>query len=350
MEQGGLMESGFCTVGKDEESAPLTLANVMSYDEMQLAALMGMSVPTHFINSGGRGNQGSPQKAGSFIPQGVYVGLVGARFERKGLMEWQHCVISASQNTAENGYGDAGGNSERAHLLRAWAKLYAPALDGAQSLPLAEEAKEEDLAQLQRSVEPAFLHRRIFKERLRLVIEPFLLDANARAAKANTTAYCHIVGLGLGVWAIHLEQKQLMLQVYHELLHTLPLSAVSDIDFSWFPNCREMNGIRSGATISEGPNAGKITITFSKRDPAQLLERESAHKLLVAQYAWDSNAYPGNEYWSGMLSASGDPAAACCSHIPELQNPDVNVEHVCGANVKVIGGAVHQPTLIKELE
>ena len=26
-------------------------------------------------------------------------------------------------------------------------------------------------------------------------------------------------------------------------------------------------------------------------------------------------------FWIGQLAASGDPAAACCSHIAELQNP-----------------------------
>ena len=58
----------------------------------------------------------------------------------------------------------------------------------------------------------------------------------------------------------------------------------------------------------------------------------------MLQYAWDGNAYPGNEYWTGMLSASGDPAAACCSLIPELQNPDINTEALTGENAVVCGG------------
>ena len=52
-------------------------------------------------------------------------------------------------------------------------------------------------------------------------------------------------------------------------------------------------------------------------------------------FAWDGNAYIGNEYWDGMLSASGDPAAASCSFIPELLNPDINPAISGKTNLKV---------------
>ena len=53
-------------------------------------------------------------------------------------------------------------------------------------------------------------------------------------------------------------------------------------------------------------------------------------------FAWDGNAYVGNEYWEGgrMLTASGDPAAASCSFIPELLNPDIN-PNISGGNLHV---------------
>merc|ERR1719334_1479508 len=45
--------------------------------------------------------------------------------------------------------------------------------------------------------------------------------------------------------------------------------------------------------------------------------------LLVAAYAWDMASFVGNEYWIGKLKASMDPAAACCSTIPYIQNAEI---------------------------
>ena len=82
--------------------------------------------------------------------------------------------------------------------------------------------------------------------------------------------------------------------------------------------------------------ANSVAFRFSSRNPAAKLTGADAGKLLVAQFAWDANAYVGNEFWKGMLSASGDPAAACCSTIAELFVPEIN------PNVATLRGTVEQ--------
>ena len=56
--QGGFDSIGTATEGTASAHPDLVLANYMSYDEIALAALVGVSTPTHFINAGGRFNQG----------------------------------------------------------------------------------------------------------------------------------------------------------------------------------------------------------------------------------------------------------------------------------------------------
>jgi hypothetical protein len=361
MPSGTSGAGGWELVGTDEEgqsthAASLNLASVMSYDEVALSALVSVAVPTHFINSGGRVNRGVPGAPGTFERKGVYTGCVGARFERPGRMEWAHLIVTPEQNTAANGYGpsqpalEAGASPMRVALLGAWARFY-----GLDHLPTAAEAWERYSSQGDRAyielsphlgsaAGPALLDAELFVRRIRASAEPFLLDANRRAAEAGTAAYVLVVGLGLGAWQVHHGQGVLTMRAYEQILAEHSLPSLGVLDFSWFPaDCIQCGGSTHGTPFSSAaqPNT-KPTILFSKRDPAAPLPpRDDPSSqppyLMVSMYAWDGNSYPGNEFWLGELSASGDPAAACCSCIGLLQNPDINPERMSGDAALVYG-------------
>jgi hypothetical protein len=301
---------GFETIGTKNERSPLILKDYLSYDEMGLAALIGVSVPTYFINNGARDNQGTKGANDSYEKEGIYAGLVGARFEKPGYMEWQHILITPEQNTQKNGYGLTASNQG---LLALWSNVYG------EKFPTFEEAKKDTSGRYILLNNGSYFDKIVYKKRMRLVVEPFLNDANKRATQ-NKKAYVHIVGLGLGVWQIDERQAQYMLDACAQVIQENTLPHISDIDFSWFDAATQQYKDK----IIQVGRENNINIIFSKRNPADKLTGNNSGKLIVACYAWDGNSYPGNEYWAGMLTASGDPAAACCSTIAELQNPMIN--------------------------
>lgn len=305
---------GFEAIGTPAEQPPLVLEDYLSYDEMQVAALLGVSTPTFFINNGNRNNKGTVDAAGTYEESGIYAGLVGARFEKPSLMEWQHMIVTPQQNTPEHGYGKNTPSINHASLLLSlWQQFYN------ETFPTFDQAAADTSGRYIQINRSMYLDSAVYKKRLQRVIEPFLLDANRRGKDKKKKVYCHAVGLGLGVWQRSTQQARLMLEVYADLLEKYAFAYISDIDFSWFPK-----ECQTAATLKQLASHPTVKTQFSQRNPADKLTGEHAGKLLVAMYAWDGNAYPGNEYWDCYLNASGDPAAACCSTIAELQNPLIN--------------------------
>jgi hypothetical protein len=265
----------------------LTLENYLSYDEIMLSSLLGVSGPSFFINNGSRGNCARPAREGSYQSRGVIVGLVGSRFEREHRMDSVHILPPPKP------------------------KEITPPLQD----PVISTMIEAFFGGIRDTTQEFDVP--MYKARTRITADIFLLEANARAAQAGKKAWAYVVGLGLGVWQYYQQQREWFVEVFEEAIAELDLAHIGTVEFAYINNLPEAV---EKAVMRTGAQKG-IRVVFSRRNPAEKLEGD---ELLVLSYAWDGNAFPGNEYWSGSLAGSGDPAAACMSTIAELHNPLVN--------------------------
>jgi hypothetical protein len=282
----------------------LTLENYLSYDEIMLSSLLGVSGPSQFINTGSRDNRARPAPEGSSEPRGIIVGLVGARFERPNRMDSVH-ILPQHLSPAEK--------AEETRTLQD------PAIS----------AMIQTFLGAPRDPNLDF-DIPMYKARCRVTAETFLLEANSRAADAGRKAWAYVVGLGLGVWQHTDSQREWYVSAWGEALDALNLPHVGTVEFAY------ISGIPAQVQAQVRDIAARkgIRVAFSRRDPAEKLQGDGG-ELLVLSYAWDGNAFPGNEFWLGSLAGSGDPAAACMSTVAELHNPLVNPEFT--GRIKVAG-------------
>ncbi|TKX20206.1 hypothetical protein C1H76_7595 [Elsinoe australis] len=256
-------------VGTDNEHPGITMAEYLTYEEMMISSLIGVSGYTPYLNDGNRHNRGVLSTPQSIQHEGIQVGLVGARFERKGRMD---CVYeSISEPTGFPFLRYFGG----AHF--------------------------EDR----------------YKARIRVTIETLLMEAEIRGAEAQKKVYVHVVGLGLGVWAVRTEQSRWYVEVFSQCLAEMKTSWIGLLEFAYI----DVDPMTRKDVESAARRIG-VDCVFNRRAPSARLPDQSM--LLVTSYAWDSNSYPGNEFYLGMLNASGDPAAACSTAISETHNPEIN--------------------------
>ena len=261
----------FDNIGTDKESKIVKLENYISYDEMQISALLGVAVPTLFINKGSRGNLGIYNPKNEYTKKGIYVGLVGARFEREELMEYQHILITETQNSTEKGYGLSNNTYSK---LSIWEQFYG------EKFPTYEEAQKDTAKYIRLKIEYTdiytneYFNASIYKKRINISILPFLMHANNIALEKGKNAYCRVVGLGLGVWAVDSKlQQKLMLEVYRDILNEFEFTNISSIEFLYIDEISNMfNDLIKNKTpfknlnyditmISVDPNNNKIVIS-----------------------------------------------------------------------------------------
>ena len=316
---------GFESIGSERETSPLTLANYLSYDEMKISALIGLSSSTIFINNGSRNNCSKCDKEGTYETHGVIIGLVGCRFERRTVMEFHDMLVDKKFSLPVNGFGSketataVGAPIQLVLLNEMWANFY-----GIPNLATYDEAYD-DPNYLEVPSPNAFFNTAAYLARMTVTAETLISEADLRAKVAGKKAFVNVVGLGLGVWAlapIKDVMTALFVKAFSDAFRNNSFDHVSVVNFSYVGQPKNISF------------PSHVDVRFNRRNPQDKLTGDDVGKLLVVSYAWDGNSYPGNEYWLGSLDGSGDPAAACCSLIAELQNPSIN-DSICGENAKI---------------
>lgn len=189
LKDGSRGSGGFESIGTMEEQAPLLLRDYQSYDEICLSSFIAVSSLTPTINDGSRNNLA---RFVELSQDSVYIAQVGARFERAGLMEWKHMIITPAQNTRENGYGE---NNDSNKLLQLFAEFY-----GCSSFLTWEEAKASEANGTNRVIRihfNAYFDKIVYLSHMRIKARTFFAEANARGEKMGKKVMTHFVGLGL---------------------------------------------------------------------------------------------------------------------------------------------------------
>ena len=332
----------YTKLGSLEEKYPLNLERLMSFDEMQVSAFIGLASATHFVNTGDHFKCAYRMKEGTFQRSGVLIGICPPQLEPSSHSEWRQLVITPQQNTQANGYGSAAQmlpNPPMAHhLLSVWAKFYREGDAKRQRFyfPTYDDAVA---ARNPKQYAPlldmeGFLNVEVCKQRLQFVLEPLFLEANSRGKHAKAKAYVHLTPFEFTYRDKNLIDEPLQGQIFADvcmaIIRSIPLPHVSDVHFSEFVGLH----VPQTAKCREKDVDSAIHIHTEARSLADPLP--DPNKLLVAMYTLDCNALVGSEYWLGLYSFSSNSLAACCSTICQIHNPFIN-HKISGWNLRFHG-------------
>ncbi|CAE7309414.1 MSH2, partial [Symbiodinium sp. KB8] len=183
---------GFEEIGTCKQRSPLLLQDYLSYDEMQISALISVAVPTLFINRGGETKTPGPITEAWEEFYGLRFGtLSDAQADTE---ELRFHPIGADccwcKQRSQETWTEKTGWRERKYC-RSCMEYYH---GGAVSKP---------------ADTPKYLDKEIYQLRIRQTVRPFLLYASQQGQRHRAQARGHplgaharVKGLGLGAWWI----------------------------------------------------------------------------------------------------------------------------------------------------
>ena len=118
--------------------------------------------------------------------------MVGARFEHPNRMEWQEIILEEDLKKTYDG-------NENDGIAKLFNDFYKTKI----------QQGPEKLLDLQRNQRK--FNVSIYRERIAISAETYLLEANERGKFKNSKVHVVVVGLGLGVWQICAQQVCLFL-------------------------------------------------------------------------------------------------------------------------------------------
>jgi len=131
-----------------------------------------------------------------------------------------------------------------------------------------------------------------------------------------------------------------MLNVIEDIFEMNKYNNIYIVDLSYYYGLDtklELVNEKYNIITSKFEKAESIALREKKIKESKLQIRTSKpteKSILITSYAWDSNSFPGNEYWLRDFTSSDDPVTAFSSTIQEMQNPYVNT--IFTSNISVL--------------
>lgn len=174
-------KSGWETIGTLNETAPLTLENYLSYDEIKLSALLSVSSKSYFLD-----------KKNKINSNGIVIGGIGPRLDKEFVMEYCEIMKTKTQNTHEHGYGESFVPTLEGIILN----FYGDIAQTYEELGWSNQL--ENTTRYIKIEENKYFDKEIYKKRTVLLIDALLIESNHRGKQENRNVSLNLIKIGQG--------------------------------------------------------------------------------------------------------------------------------------------------------